>query len=159
MTDSPRFDLAAVVLAGAAAASDVPKVQAMIRAARAAGAEPVVVVLPRGIPAPEGARLAQVSAGAKTISGLRAGMALLANSTARFVLLWPFDDEWSDTDGVMPLVQGAQREGAPVTAMEGANLDHEAIIVARDSWLELMTIGEQGMDALAARRGVYRVQN
>jgi hypothetical protein len=159
MTDSRPFDLAAVVLAGGAAASDTPKLQAMVRAARAAGAEPVVVVLPRDIPAPDGARVAQVAAGAKTISGLRAGMALLANSTARFVLLWPFDDEWSDTDGVMPLVEGAQREQAPVTAMEGADLDREPIIVARDSWLELMTIGEQGMNALAARRGVYRVQN
>jgi hypothetical protein len=159
MTDSRAFDLAAVVLAGGAATTDLPKLQAMVRAARAAGAEPVVVVLPRGIPAPEGARLAQVAAGATTISGLRAGTALLANSTARFVLLWPFDDEWSDTDGVMPLVEGAQREQAPVTAMEGADLDREPIIVARDSWLELMTIGEQGMNALAARRGVYRVQN
>jgi CTP:molybdopterin cytidylyltransferase MocA len=159
MPDSPPFDLAAVVLAGAATATDAPLVQAMIRAARAAGAEPVVVVVPRGMAAPEGARVAQVAAGAAVISGLRAGMALLANSTARFVLLWPFDDEWSDTDGVMPLVEGARREGAPVTAMEGADLDHEPIVVARDSWLELMTIGEQGMDALAARRGVHRVQN
>jgi hypothetical protein len=159
MTASRPLDLAAVVLAGGASTSDAPKLQAMVRAARAAGAEPVVVVLPRGIPAPDGARVAPVSAGAKTISGLRTGMALLANSTARFVLLWPFDDEWSDTDGVMPLVEGAQREQAPVTAMEGADLDREPIIVTRDSWLELMTIGEQGMNALAARRGVYRVQN
>jgi hypothetical protein len=159
MTDSREFDLASVVLAGSASVSDVPKVAAMVRAARGAGAEPVIVVLPRGVPAPEGARLAQVSAGAKTISGLRAGMALLANCTARFVLLWPLHDEWSDTEGVMPLVEGAQREQAPLTAMEGADLDREPIIVARDSWLELMTIGEQGMNALAARRGVYRVQN
>jgi CTP:molybdopterin cytidylyltransferase MocA len=159
MADSPPFDLAAVVLAGSATVPDTPLVQAMIRAARAAGAEPVVVVVSRGVPAPEGARVAQVAAGAKTISGLRAGMALLANSSARFVLLWPFDDEWSDTDGVMPLIEAARREGAPVTAMEGADLDHEPIVVARDSWLELMTIGEQGMDALASRRGVHRVQN
>jgi hypothetical protein len=159
MSDAPPFALAAVVLAGGAAMGDVPKLESMVRAARAAGAEPVVVVLPRGVSVPEGARAAQSAPGAKTISGLRAGMALLANSPARFVLLWPFSSEWSETDGVMPLVEAAQREQAPVTAMEGADLDREPIIVARDSWLELMTIGEQGMNALAARRGVNRVQN
>jgi hypothetical protein len=159
MTDSRPSVLASVVLAGGSSAGDAPKIQAMVRAARAAGAEPVVVVLPRGVTPPDGARVAQVAPGAKTISGLRAGMALLANSTARFVLLWPLDHEWSETAGVMPLVEAAQREQAPVTAMEGADLDREPIVVARDSWLELMTIGEQGMNALAARRGVYRVQN
>jgi hypothetical protein len=159
MPNAPALDLASVVLALDASASDAPRLAAMLRAARAAGAQPIVVVLPRGVPAPDGAKVAQVAPGAKAISGVRAGMALLANSTARFVLLWPFHSEWSDTDGVMPLVEAAQREQAPVTAMEGADLDREPIIVARDSWLELMTIGEQGMDALAARRGVYRVQN
>jgi hypothetical protein len=159
MAESRAFDLAAVVLAMGATAEDAPRLEVMLQATRAAGANPIVAVLPRGIPAPRGVKVAQVAPAARTISGLRAGMALLANSTARFVLLWPFESEWSDTDGVMPLVEAARREQGAVTAMAGADLDREPIVVARDCWLELMTIGEQGMNALVARRGVYRVQN
>jgi hypothetical protein len=32
-------------------------------------------------------------------------------------------------------------------------------MIARDAWLDLMTLGEQGMAAVAERRGVHRVQD
>jgi hypothetical protein len=31
------------------------------------------------------------------------------------------------------------------------------VLIPRDAWLELMTVGESGMDAVAARRRVVRV--
>jgi hypothetical protein len=31
------------------------------------------------------------------------------------------------------------------------------VMIARDSWLELMTLGELGMAAVAARRGVRAI--
>ena len=159
MNDVPSFSLAAVLVATSATSDDARELEAMVNAARDAGADPVVIALPRGVPAPASARVAQVAAGAKAISGIRAGMALLANTAVAAALVWPHDRGWSETDGIAPLVDAARRERFPITALAGSALDTAPVIVARDCWLELMTVGEQGMGALAKRRGVHWVQN
>lgn len=159
MNDAPGFSLAAVLVATSATSNDARELEAMVNAARDAGADPIVIALPRGVPAPAGARVAHVAAGAKAISGIRAGMALLANTTVTVALVWPHDRGWSETDGIAPLVDTAKRERFPLTALAGSALDRAPVVVARDCWLELMTVGEQRMDALAARRGVFWVQN
>ena len=48
---------------------------------------------------------------------------------------------------------GIGLETARRLAAEGA----QVLMIARDAWLELMTLGEQGMAALAERRGLQRV--
>jgi hypothetical protein len=44
-----------------------------------------------------------------------------------------------------------------MTAIDGDDLDRSPVLIARDAWLDLMTLGEQGMEAVAARRGITRV--
>ena len=156
---SSEFTFAAVLVAPSATPDDARELDAMVRAAHEAGAAPIVIAIPRGVAPPAGVRVAHIAAGTKAISGIRAGMALLANSSVQFALVWPHDRGWSETDGIAPLVDAVRRERAALTALAGSALDAAPIIVARDCWLELMTVGEQGMDALAARRGVHRVQN
>ena len=151
-TSGQRF--AAVVLAHDARDDDAGTIQSMVDAAHAAGADPVVVVLPRGRVAPTRARIVHVGASPSRISATRAGMALLANTTVRFLLLWPYDPEAAASPSETPLqllVDDAEREGSAMTALAGADLDRSAVLIARDSWLDVMTLGEQGLDAVAAR--------
>ena len=54
-------------------------------------------------------------------------------------------------------MSGAQAEGAALAVLEGDDVEHAPLMIARDAWLDLMTLGEQGMTALAARRGLHRV--
>lgn len=148
--------LAAVLLAHGEA--NAAMLRAMIDASRAAGARPVVVVLPRDSEAPEEVRIARVQGGGSPINALRAGMALLTNTTARLALVWPVDGaEAEDAARVGALVAEARREGAAVTAFAHDDLDASPVVVARDAWLELVTLGEQGMAAVAARRGLCSV--
>lgn len=148
--------LAAVIVAHRA--EDAAGYEAMLARARDAGAEPVVLVLRRDAAVPIGARVARVSDGASDISALRAGMALLTNTTARLVLLWPAaGDVTAEVPALHALVAAARREGGAVTAFANADLDRSPVIVARDAWLELVTLGEQGLAAVAARRGEHRV--
>jgi hypothetical protein len=98
----------------------------MVQGARAAGAVAVVCAVPRGWRAPERARVVHVAPGASPSSALRAGLAQLGNSTARFVMLWLL------TDRTMP-----------------------DVVVPRERWLELMTSDGDVNDA-AMRLGVPR---
>ena len=154
MTDAAP--LAAVFLA--MRVPDEALLQSLVDAARAAGAHPIVVVLPREVHAPAEVRVARVAAGASAINGLRSGMALLTNTTARLALIWPLEGaELTDVPRIGGLVDVARREGAAVTAFAHDDLDGSPVIVARDAWLELVTLGEQGIGAVAARRGSYLV--
>lgn len=148
--------LAAVLLAHDAGETSL--LQPLVDGARAAGAQPVVVVLARAAAAPADVRVARVNAGAPTISALRAGMALLTNTTARLALVWPLDGaEREDVERIGALVDAARRERPAVTAFAHDDLDHSPVVVSRDAWLELLTLGEQGMAAVAARRGLHLV--
>lgn len=149
--------LAAVLLAHRPC--DASLVRDIAAAVRTAGAHPVVVVLPREAAAPADVRVARVADGASTISALRAGMALLTNTTARLALLWPLDGaELDDVTRLDALLGAARRSGAAVTAFAHDDLDHSPVVVARDAWLELVTLGQDGIGAVAARRGLERVE-
>jgi hypothetical protein len=54
-------------------------------------------------------------------------------------------------------VDAAKRDERAVVAFSDAGLDESALLVPRDAWLELVTVGEGGMNAVAARRRVLRV--
>lgn len=119
----------------------------------------MVVVLADGAPAPRDARVARVKHNASWITGVRMGMALLANSPSRLALLWaPSPRSDDDAASLSALIVAARAAYAPVTAPDrGALVDGPAII-ARDAWLELLTLGEQGLDAVAARRGAHFIR-
>ncbi len=135
MPADQAFPFAAVILAGGAAGGDGDRVAAMVQAARAAGAHGIVVAVPRGWRAPAHARVVHVAPGASPISAVRAGMAQLSNTPA-------------------PL----RRARPALAAFDGADLERGPVMIARDAWLELMTLGERGLAAVAERRGVRRVQ-
>jgi hypothetical protein len=152
------FPFACVVFAEQAGDAQRASVAAMVESALALGAAPVVTVLARGSDALPGARVAHVAAGAPRISAIRAGMTLLANSAVEYALLWPHGAE-ADLASLRALVDDARDQRATLTALAGADLDHAPVMIARDAWLELLTLGEQGLGAVAARRGERRVAN
>lgn len=154
---SDQLSLAAVLLAHHA--DGVTQLQARLAAAREVGACPIVVVAAPTVQVDAAAdvRVARVRDGASTISAIRAGMALLANTPARLALVWPSAVEETDQVRLRAIVDAARHEPVALTAWSPARLHDQPIIVARDAWLELLTLGEQGMDAVAARRGARYV--
>lgn len=147
---------AVVILAGRAAARDRERIDEMVATARALGAEAIVCAVPKGWRAPTFARVVHVAPGAAAISALRLAMAQLGNSPARHALLWPLGASTDDTR-LRTLLDDVAREPAPLAALAGDDLDHEPVLIARGAWLDLMTLGEQGMTAVAERVGMRRV--
>jgi hypothetical protein len=87
-------------------------------------------------------------------------MALLSNTPVRYALLLTFDATARaavDGGSLRTLVEDVRNVGAAVTAFAGTDLDRAPIMIARDSWLDLMTLGEQGMAAVTARRGLREI--
>jgi hypothetical protein len=154
MPDDRELPFAVVILAGRATGGDGDRVGEMVRTARAAGADAVVVAVPRGWRAPAHARVVHVAPGAPHISGVRLGMAQLSNTPARYALLWPLDAASTGEERLRALVDDVRRERPALAALEGDDLEHGAVLIARAAWLDLMTLGEQGMAALAARIGI-----
>lgn len=152
------FPFAAVVLAPRATAADAVALANLLEAARAAGADPIIATVPRDVHGAPGARAVHVTAGASDSTALRTGMAQLGNSTARFMLLLRLGGGAADVVSLLALVDAAKRDGAALTAFAGDDLERGPLFVARDVWLDLMTLAEEGIGAVAARRGVHRVE-
>jgi molybdopterin-guanine dinucleotide biosynthesis protein A len=155
--EAGELSFAAVILAGRAVGADGERIAAMVQTARENGAEHVVVAVPRGWRAPVRTRVAHVPPGAPPISAVRAGMAQLSNTGVRFALLWPLDGPALDHARLLALLEDVKRERATLTMLDGDELDRAPVMVARDAWLELMTVGEQGIGAVVERRGLRRV--
>ena len=155
--DDAHAPFAAVILAGRASGADRNVVGELVLSARAAGAEAIVVVVPRGWRAPAFSRVVHVAPGASTITAIRSGMAQLSNTPARYALLWPLEAASVDADTLSTLVTETMLARPPFAAMEGDDPDHAPVMIARDAWLDVMTLGEQGMAAAAARRGITRI--
>jgi hypothetical protein len=147
-----EFPFAAVILAAGAIDADSARLAEMVRAARTVGAEPVVVVAPRGWAAVPNARMVHVAADASSISALRAGMAQLSNTTSRFALLWPFEERTTDVVSLLALVDDVKRERATMTVLGGDTTGAGPLMIARDAWLDLMTGGVDGLSATLAAR-------
>ena len=156
LRDDSALDFAVVLLASRAAPADRDRVAEMVGIARALGARGIVVAVPKGWRAPAHARVVHAVPGAPAISAVRLAMAQLSNTSARYVLLWPLGSA-ADVESLHVLVAAAQRDRPRLAALDGGDLDHDPVILARESWLELMTLGEQGMQAVADRLGVQRV--
>jgi hypothetical protein len=160
MTDTPAGDvelaIAVVILAPRATPSERDLVAAMVESARGLAAY-VVVVVPKGWRAPPRSRVVHVTPGGSHIGAIRAGMAQLSNTPARYVLLWPLGAGAVDVASVRALVAAGVRDRPALAALEGDDVERGPVMIARDAWLELMTLGEQGIGAVAERRGLQRV--
>jgi hypothetical protein len=151
------YPFAGLLTAHDAAPTDGARVAELARIIADAGAAPVVVTLPRDVEAPPHARVVRTRAQSSAIASIRFGMAQLTNTVARAVLLVPLGAESTSLVALLSLVDAAKRDQRAIVAGSAGSLDGCALLVPRDAWLELITIGEGGMDALAARRSVIRV--
>jgi len=150
------FSFAALVTAPRATPTDGPRLAELARMAADTGAAPVVVAAPPGVELGS-ARVARTRPEGTPIAAIRLGMAQLTNSVARAVLLLPHEADGATLVALLALLDGGKRSEGAMVALEGAALDRSPLLVPRDAWLELVTLGEGGMDAVAARRGVTRV--
>lgn len=151
------FPFAALVLAQDALVSDAARVAELARTAADVGAQPVVVAIPFEAELPSAARAVRTRAGGSAIAAIRLGMAQLANTVARAALVVPIGAEQTSLVALLALVDAAKHAGDAIIAFENADLDGSALLVPRDGWLELVTLGERGIGAVAARRRVVRV--
>ena len=154
--DDAALDFAVVILASRASPADRDRVAEMVGTARALGARGIVVAVPKGWRAPAHGRVVHAATGAPSISAVRLAMAQLSNTSARYVVLWPLESP-TGADAVRALVAAATRERPSFASLDGDDLDRDPVIIAREAWLELMTLGEQGMAAVASRLGLHRV--
>jgi hypothetical protein len=151
------FPFAGLLTAHDATPSDAERIDELARILVDAGAAPVIVAVPPDVEGPARARVVRTRAQGSPIAAIRLGMAQLTNTVARAVLLVPLGAEGTSLVALLALVDAAKRdERAIVTGSEGS-LDGAALLVPRDAWLELVTLGEGGMDAVATRRRVLRV--
>ena len=118
---------------------------------------PIVVAMPGDLDLPPGPRVVRVKRDVAAITAIRVGMAQLTNTTATSVLLWPIAAAGVPLVALLALIDAAKREPGVITTFSSASLDGSPLVVPRDAWLELVTLGEGGLDAIAARRSVVRV--
>lgn len=160
MTSAPTAGtevvIAVVILAPRATPGDRDVVAEMVESANNLAAYAVVVV-PKGWRAPPRSRVAHVMPGVSPIGAIRAGMAQLSNTPARYALLWPLEAGAMDVARLRALVAGVGQEHVALAALAGDDVEHAPVMIARDAWLDLMTLGEQGIGAVAARRGLHRI--
>lgn len=150
--------LAAIVLAPSVTDGDATRVHRMVDILREAGASPIVVAQPKSVPMPIHGRLVSVKDGSTTITAIRLAMSQLANTPARAVLLWPVAGDQAQAAEIHALARAAAEGPDRMVALEDADLDRSPIVLPRDAWLELMTLGEHGMGAVGMRRGVDTVR-
>jgi hypothetical protein len=154
---APVFPFAGLLIAHDASATDASLVADLARTAADSGASPVVVALAPDVAAPAGPRVVRTRAHGSAIAAVRLGMAQLTNTVARAVLLVPLRAERTSLVELLALVDAAKRDEQAMIALSNTGLDESAVLLPRDAWLELVTVGESGMDAVAARRRVVRV--
>ena len=157
---SLAFPLAALVIGHEADPSRKEALDALAATARDLGASPVVGVVPPGSRARSArTRVVRTRAGGSRIGAIRLGMAQLANTPARFVLLLPHGGSPPSLVALLSLLDAAKLAPDAIVAFEGASLDESPVLVPRDAWLELVTLGESGLGAVGARRRVERVEH
>jgi hypothetical protein len=150
---------ALLILAPSATADDGALVAEQARTGVAMQASPIVVAIPPDVDAPPGARVVRVKRDVAAITAIRIGMAQLTNTTATSVLIWPFAAARVPMDSLLALIDATAREPGLIAALANADADAAPMIVPRDAWLELVTLGEGGLSALATRRRVVRVES
>lgn len=146
---------AALILAHDATVADTVRVAESAAVVCALGANPVVIALPPEIaPLTTGVRVVRTKPGAPAIAAIRLGMAQFTNTAARAVLLVPLAAlpvTAARLEGLLARSTGAMKS---IVALDGVGLEESPLVVPRTAWLELMTLGEQGLQAVVARVGL-----
>jgi hypothetical protein len=144
------------VTAPRAEPSDASRLLDLARMAADAGASPVIIAAPPAVEVGS-ARVVRTRSGGTSIAAIRLGMAQLTNTVARAVLLLPHEADGATLTALLALLDAGKRSEGVLAAFAGVPLDRSPLLVPRDAWLELVTLGESGVEAVAARRQVIRV--
>jgi hypothetical protein len=153
----PVFPFAGLLVASDATPADAARLVELARKMADSGASPVIVALPPEVDAPPATRVVRTRPHGAAIAAVRLGMAQLTNTVSRAVLLVPLRAERVTLVALLALVDAAKRDQQAMIAFDNAGLDESAVLLPRDAWLELVTVGESGMNAVATRRRVVRV--
>lgn len=153
------FPFAGLLVAHDASPADGARIADLARVVADTGAIPVVVALAPDVDAPPGARVVRTRARGSAIAAIRLGMAQLTNTVAQAVLIVPIGAAQTSLVSLLALVDAAKRDEQAVIAFADARPDESALLLPRDAWLELVTVGERGMDAVVARRRALRVSS
>ncbi|MBA3673167.1 MAG: hypothetical protein H0W68_14245 [Gemmatimonadaceae bacterium] len=137
---------------------DGPSLSEMIAIAKGAGAGPIIAVVPRGFTAPAGGRTVHVAPRAPRIAAIRAGLSQLTNTPLQYAILLPRRPLSANAIAMQAMMRAARETPAPMMALAGVPLGDSPIVIGRESWLDMITIGERGLDAVARRRGLFEVQ-
>lgn len=135
--------------AGATWTDGVRFLDAVCTAARWAGCDPIVAVVPPGTAVPEGVRaVVNADAAGEQVASLRLGLAQLANAPVDAALVWPVDHPGVRVESALAVLDAARRTGQPIVlpAHEGRR-GHPAYF-HRDTWRELVTVKDGGARAV-----------
>lgn len=140
--------------AGAELRPGVRFLDAAVRTAARAGADPIVAVVPVGMSVPAPAKaVVNPNPRSEQIGSLRLGLARLANAPVAGTIVWPVDHPFVEMETVVALVDAFGRTGAPVVVPLHEGRRGHPVFFARDTWLELMTVPSGGARAVVHARG------
>ena len=152
-----RFPIACIVLAagagtrfgeakaGALLRPGVRFVDAVVETARAAGADPIIVVGSPELEVPAGAvAVTNNQPHGEQIQSLRLGLARLVSIPVAGALSWPVDHPYVDVASVVAIVEAAKRTRAPIVLPVFEGKRGHPVYFARDCWRELATVSDGG---------------
>lgn len=166
-----QHPFAAIILAaGAGTRFGEPKVNAampdgrrfldaVVEQCQTNGADPIVAVVPPEVAVPDGVRaVVNPRASDEQVSSLRLGIAQLANTAVRGVLVWPVDHPFALATSGLAVVDAARRTGAPIVVPVHDGKRGHPVWFARETWRELLTVADGGARAVVHSYGARVVE-
>lgn len=132
----------------------------VVRVAIASGANPVLAVVRRGVRVNPPAVAVDGERTTDQLSSVRRGLARLAGTPARGVLLWPVDHPYVTLPAVLAIVDAFRATAALIVVPVYEGQRGHPIMFSRECWRELMTAdGSDGAPEMMRRfeSSVYEV--
>ena len=124
-------------------------VDVVVAAARAAGADPIVVVCQPGLEAPAGTIVVNnPDARSEQITSLRLGLARLVSVPVSGALVWPVDHPYAEAGSARAVIDAATATGAPIVVPVFQGRRGHPVYFSRDCWRELATVRDGGARAV-----------
>jgi CTP:molybdopterin cytidylyltransferase MocA len=122
---------------------------AIAQTAQDAGLDPIIAVVPPGVSAPGGVRVViNADPGSEQITSVRLGLAQLTSAPVTGALVWPVDHPFVTIESVLAVLDGARRTDARIAVPLYESRRGHPTYLHRDTWRELMTVGEGGARAV-----------
>lgn len=139
--------------AGALLEPGVRFIDAVVENARAAGADPIVVVIGPDFAPPAGTvAVVNPHVRGEQIASLRLGLARLVSAAVAGTLVWPVDHPYADARSARAVLDGARQTGALIVVPVFEGRRGHPVYFSRESWRELATIADGGARAVVHLR-------